>query len=293
MAHTDSSDLEELVKASSTIVVARHKGDFAQDLPLEGEGSVDHIKTLLQQFERIDVIRDETASLPSRFNVGDPNLATRIRLRQLGASGEAAAQFPVYEGSTASEPDGVVLFLRPSRDNPGANFVFTVQGAIESQNRRQEIETLAARVPYNPDAAPQFKKKSALKSAAATAASFAEPPPVPCHILAEVRYFLKDAAPLTVDVDVSMDGKHLFRRVVHATGTDSFSDAKFVPFRFSPGHHRLLVISSGMNVRFEKDINLTKPTWVIITYNHYGSDSTQRYKEGLAIEVYDHEVFPR
>lgn len=285
------SDLEELVRSTPTIVVARHRSDMAQDIPVENESSFSHLKTLLRQFDRVEVLRDETGSVPPRFTVGDPNLATRLRLQQMGKE-NAPGLFPVYDGAPPQDPDGVVLFLRPSREHPGANFVLTVEGAVEHRSRKSEIEHLLQQCPYDPESVPHFSKKSA-PAKSAPPARFVEEPPVTCHIQAEVRYFAKEPTELTVDLSVSMDGKPLFTRVVRAAGGDTTADSRFIPYPFARGLHRLLVVSRGMNLRFEKEINLAKPSWVVISYNHYDSDSTQRYKEGLSIEVYDHEVFPR
>ena len=289
MSKKESSDLEELIRSSPTIVVARHRSDMAQDIPIENESSFSHIKTLLRQFDRVEVLRDEPGSVPPRFTVGDPNLATRMRLQQMGKE-NAGGLFPVYDGAPPQDPDGVVLFLRPSRENPGANFVFTVEGAVEHRSRKNEIEHLVEQCPYDPDAIPHFSKKPGPAKTAAPV-RHVEDPPVPCHLQAEVRYFAKEATELVIDLAVSMDGHPLFRRDVRASGDTS--DPRFMPYSFPRGTHRLLVVSRGMNLRFEKEINLTKPTWVVISYNHYDSDSTQRYKEGLSIEVYDHEIFPR
>lgn len=290
ISNAESSDLEELVRSSPTVVVARHRGDMAQDIPIENDSSFPPLKTLLRQFDRVEVLRDESGSVPPRFTVGDPNLGTRMRLQQLGKE-HAPGLFPVYEGTPPQDPDGVILFLRPSREHPGANFVLTVEGAIEHRARKTEIEHLLQQCPYNPESVPHFKKKSAPAKVAAPP-RYVEEPPVTCHIQAEVRFFAKEATELTIDLAVSMDGKPLFRREVRAAGVDT-ADPRFMPFSFSRGRHRLLVLSRERNLRFEKEINLAKSAWVVISYNHYDSDSTQRYKEGLSIEVYDHEVFPR
>ena len=84
ISNAESSDLEELVRSSPTVVVARHRGDMAQDIPIENDSSFPPLKTLLRQFDRVEVLRDESGSVPPRFTVGNPNLGTRMRIQPLG-----------------------------------------------------------------------------------------------------------------------------------------------------------------------------------------------------------------